>query len=239
MNNNLWLVIKKYLLPLVLGIGFVVAYGFVVNEYHLNKGDFYLAIIVSILAVFGISANIEGPQIPNAKLNALYNNLSVQLIGPSPIRGFDINMHIDSETHIIKFEKSRIRTTIIMTVAVVIAGIILLKEDLYVLYASVSYSFMRMMIRQIRSIRNNEAELIMNTKGLATRETGFLTWQEVKRVRFKVTETVKSEITLLEVYLSDDKKKPEYTVDIDFLDWDVEELKKTLTELRGAAPESF
>lgn len=228
----------KYISPFLIGVILIIVYSKIIEHYDLNKGDLLAAILVLLPVATMISSNIKGPKIPHETLDRLYNYYIVRKTESQKLENFHINEHINSETFVVKNSKSKMFLGFIGASVFLAFGFYLVKEGLYVFSAAAAYIYSQSLLNHWRAMDDNEPKIIMDTKGIATPEIGFVKWTEVKLVQLRDTSSNETDYTNLDIFLTEKEKwkHPEFTICINGLNRSYKELKNKIKELSGTAP---
>nr|WP_321409591.1 hypothetical protein [uncultured Carboxylicivirga sp.] len=231
--------LKKYILPVLLGILALTAYYMLIEEYELNKGDFIGAILVVIMLVIELINSQDGPKIPIPWLDKVFQYYFGRRDNNIVKPGFNIKNYVDPESFVISYSKSKLGFNFLgLFVMIVLGEYFFVRDGLYVFSAGLAYVMGKGLYRNWDELGDDTPKIVMKKDGIATPQIGFVKWENIKLIQFRDTSSSETNSTNLDIFLTEKEKwkHPEYTIMIDHLDKSKKEMTKIITEYRGIKP---
>ncbi|NJO88473.1 MAG: hypothetical protein HC831_05525 [Chloroflexia bacterium] len=150
--------------------------------------------------------------------------------------GFDIRKCIDNDSLVVSQSKTNLWITLLGVI--VIFGFAIysfLTDELYVISLVLAYILLKAVYYIFKELNNDMPKIVIKKEGIATRQLGFIKWEEVKLVQFRDTSSNETDSTNLDIFLTEKLKwkRPEFTIAIDGLDKSKEEIRMSVYTYSG------
>lgn len=224
-------ILKKYILPLLLGVGLFFCYYKLNSFYNIDKRDLIGAFLFIAIFVVGIIIRQINDLGSVSKLDKVFKYLFYQHTFPKKKTEFDIQKYIDDDSFVVSLAKTKLLGSLfvgLITICYVIY--LLVANKLYVSSILSVYVLIKIATYILKELRDNKPKIVIKKEGIATAQLGFIKWDEAKLIQFRDTSTNDTDSTNLDIFLTEKEKwkRPEFTINIDNLDKSKEEIEMSI-----------